>query len=517
MAKTIRTNPEGNIEIASKAWSDFAATIPIIRSFSYGNNFPPQYPIFAGPRIRYHFVFFLLTAVLEKIGLSLTLALNLLSALSFFLLLTFIYLLAKELFNKESVAILSIILFLFNGSLSFLEFFKQHPLSANTPSEIVRNSTFASFGPYDGKIVSAFWNLNIYTNQRHLALAYASFLILIFIIYKYQNSPQKITPLGTVLLGICIGLFPFIHLAVFGMLGIVLITTFLLYPKLRSKILIVALIAMVLAAPQILYMGKAQVDIKIFNPGYLIENLSMTNFFNYWLLNLGLTIILLPLALIISNKKQGKIYVAFFILFIVGNFFQFSVELAANHKFFNLFLIGTNIYIANLLIYLWNKKSIIKLAVPFLLFFLTLSGIIDLFPVFNDEYFEIEDYPQNATVSFIVANTPKDSVFLNAQFLHDPATLAGRKIYLGWPYFSWSAGYDTDSRFAKMKSLLAPNSKKVSCSSLVDENIDYVEIQKPTFLEEVTINYSFFENNFAKIHQDPKTNISIYDVSLSCQ
>ena len=58
MWKTFRVNQAGNLEIATKVWSDFAATIPLIRSFSLGDNFPPQYPLFAGPPIRYHFLFF---------------------------------------------------------------------------------------------------------------------------------------------------------------------------------------------------------------------------------------------------------------------------------------------------------------------------------------------------------------------------------------------------------------------------------------------------------------------------
>src|SRR5574340_918749 len=74
----------GSMLIAIKAWSDFASHIPLIRSFSLGNNFPPEYPIFPGEPIRYHFLFYLLVGLLEKAGLRIDWALNLPSALSFF-------------------------------------------------------------------------------------------------------------------------------------------------------------------------------------------------------------------------------------------------------------------------------------------------------------------------------------------------------------------------------------------------------------------------------------------------
>ena len=77
--------------IASKLWSDFGAHIPLIRSFSFGHNWPPEYPTFPGEPIRYHYLFYLAVAGLEKIGVNLGLALNLLSAAGLTLLLFMIF------------------------------------------------------------------------------------------------------------------------------------------------------------------------------------------------------------------------------------------------------------------------------------------------------------------------------------------------------------------------------------------------------------------------------------------
>jgi len=188
-------------------------------------------------------------------------------------------------------------------------------------------------------------------------------------------------------------------------------------------------------------------------------------------------------------------------------------------KFFNLFVIGANLFTAFFLVYLWKQKLYAKLLVPIFLFFLTLSGIIDIFPIFNDRYMEVKDIPNNKATNYILNRTPKDAVFLNASFLYDPASLAGRRIYLGWPYFSWSAGYDSTKRFGKMQSFLAPDDKASLCSSLAAENIGFIEIQAPSYLEDedLVINYSFFENNFVKIYHDSDEEISIYDVVLSCK
>jgi len=516
--KTFRLDQDGNILIATKVWSDFSATIPLIRSFSFGSNFPPEYPIFAGPPIKYHFVFFALVGLIEKTGIPLHFALNGLSIVSFFSLLIFIYILAKTVFKKKAIGYLSVILFLFNSSFSFLEFFKRSPLSSKTILEIIQNKNFPSFGPYDGKTVSAFWNLNIYTNQRHLAFAYAAFLFLIYVIYLSAQKPKRLTLNKSLLLGLLIGLFPLIHFPVFGMMGMTLILSVALFPKIGKKVILIGLIAIIIAAPQILYMylqpqGTGGIT---FRPGYLVENLNLVNFISYWFLNLGLTLILAPLGFILAKREQRKIFIPFLILFILGNLFQFSVEIAANHKFFNLSTIGLNMFTAYFIYKIWTINKLGKVSSLLLILPLTLSGLIDLFPIINDTHMTVEDIPNNKTAYFILRNTPKDSAFLNATYLYDPASLAGRNIYLGWPYFAWSAGYNSTTRYNKMKNILSASDKNIACQALLKEGLNYLETQNPTSLEGITVNHSFYDDNFIKIFYDKDKQISIYDIDLSC-
>lgn len=517
MWKTLTITASGNISVAAKAWSDFAATIPLIRSFSFGANFPPEYPIFSGLPIRYHFVFFALVGLLEKFGVHLVWGLNILSSLTFFALLSSIYLLGKTIFKSKVVGLLSVILFLFNGSLAFIEFFKKNPLGKGTISAILESTDFASFGPYDGNIVSAFWSLNIFTNQRHLAFAYAVFLALILVIFKFAQKPKKLTLAASLLIGIFIGLFPFIHLAVFGMMGLSLITFFVIYPKLRKHLIITGATAFILSLPQIIYMGASQADISLINPGYLVENLTTLNFIKYWALNLGLLVILFPLGFIFANKKQRKIALPFIILFVTGNLFQLSVEMSANHKFFNLFVIGANLFISFFLVYLWRKKLYAKILVSVLFILLTLSGIIDIFPILNDGSIELKDYPNDSRVAFILENTPQDAVFLNSGFLYHPASIAGRKIFLGWPYFSWSAGYDTDKRGKLFHQIYSVSEKPVFCTLLKDNNLDYFTVEETINDPNLPfIDVDFYLKNFESAYRDDINNYYIFSRKTNC-
>ncbi len=505
----------GSMQIATKAWSDFASTIPVIRSFSFGSNFPPEYPLFPGEPIRYHFIFYLLVGMLEKIGIRIDFALNSLSLLGFSGLLTLIYLFAKKLFKSKTVGIISVIFFLFNGSLSFIEFLKTHPLSTSILSEIISNKTFPSFGPYDGKIVSAFWNLNIYTNQRHLAPAFFLSLIIIYILLIPVFSKKKLNLKISVGLGIILGLSFFFHLAAFLMTIVVVLVLGILFKELRIPAIVILLFTAIIAFPQYKYL---QSDGQSFKPflsiGFLAQaNLTFRSFMEYWVLNLGLHTILIPLGVFFAPKNLRKIFFAFFLIFIVGNTIQFSPEIAGNHKFFNYFMLIGVMFSAFALVKLW-KLNYLKPAVVILFFFLILSGVIDFFPIYNDSKIALADYPINKDVKWIKENTPPDSVFLNSQYLYDPASLAGRKIFLGWPYFAWSAGYDTLTRDNLRKKLLNSSDLKIFCRETKKHKIVYTEINKNN--NDLPINYNFFETNFRQIYKSPMSNLNIYFLTPSC-
>lgn len=504
------------MQIATKAWSDFGGHIPLIRSFSFGNNIPPEYPLFPGEPIRYHFLFYFFVGLLEKLGLQIDWAFNIPSSISFFLLILTIYYLATTLFQSRAVGFLSVFLFLFNGSLSFLEFFKIHPISFTIIHDVFTNTAFPSFGPYDGKIVSAFWNLNIYTNQRHLALPLGLFLLFVFYIVKYDQQ-KKVLPLFlSTVFGLLLGLLPFFHSGVFIMFGLTLVTFFLLFPRQRKAVFMILVLGGLLSLPRILFLKETATFTPYINLTYLIqEKLTFLSFFRYWFFNLGLSFFLIPLGVMLSPKLAKKVFIPFLLIFFVGHSVQLSLEIAANHKFFNAFLIGGNMYSAFLLVKFWKLHLFTKPLVIFALFFLMLSGIIDFFPIKNDSYMELADYPKNPDVAWIMKHTPKKAVFLNSSYLYHPASLAGRKIFLGWPYFSWSLGYNTLERDLLRKKLFNESSLPDFCQSIKKHNLMYVSIENDPSRDFI-INKDFFDINFVKSYENPNTQLIIYALQTGC-
>lgn len=507
-----------NLYISTKAWSDFSSHIPLIRSFSLGLNFPVEYPLFPGEPINYHFLFYATVGLLEKIGIPIGIALNLPSILGLTLLIIIIYLFAKLIFRSKTVGILSVIFFLFNSSLSFIYFFQKYPLSTKSFSQIISNSDFLSFAPYGDGLISAFWNLNIYTNQRHLGLSFGLSLLLIYFLIKPVFENRKENLKLAVILGLILGSSFFLHLAVFFMSAIVIFVFAIFFSKIRKSSIILLFSAAVIALPQYLYISSNQGYSPILNFGYLVaNNLTFATFTQFWIFNLGISIILMIVGFIFANKNQRKILIAFFSLFLIGNIVQFSVEIAANHKFFNYFLLVGNMFSAYALLLMWNKKNVLKPVVIVLFLLMIFGGIIDFFPIHNDTKAAIPDYKINPTSKWILNYTKPDSVILNTTFIYNPASLAGRKIFIGWPYFAWSQGYDTNARGEVFKNILGSNNKNTACLLLLENDIDYIEINNQSEEDpNIPPISSIYREDFQYSYSD-SSGLKIYDVQKNCK
>lgn len=516
--------------MASRVWSDFGAHIPLIRSFSYGQNWPPEYPIFPGEKIRYHFLFYFIAGILERAGFRIDWAMNIPSIIGFFLLLLMIYKLSTFLFERKSVGVLSVIFFLFNGSLSFLKFFEKHPLGPSTIKDIFTANQFATFGPWSGDLVTAFVHLNIYTNQRHLGLSFGIVLLMIYILLNFPEIVQKITHhidkqntkktffLFYILLSLCIGLLAgslfFLNHPALLISVIFCAYVFLFHGKTRKPLLIILLTTLPflwyffqIAAPG----GNPTWDI-----GYLSHQpFAWNTFIEFWFYNLGLHLILIPVGFLFAPKKIRFLFIPLLVLFALPNVYRFSVDMINNHKFFNFFIIIGGMYTANLLVKLFSLRiSLIKIITSILFVFLIFSGILDLIVVHNDYYLVLTDIPENKDAEFIKDNTQPDAIILNSTWFYHPASIAGRKIYNGYSFFTWSAGYDTYAREANVKKIYQSSNEYEVCMMLKERNISYVELNRNPegFLKPISPRWE----TYIPMYDNKETGVRLYQTNAIC-
>lgn len=514
------------LEVGSHLWSDFGSHIPLIRSFSVGKNIPTEFPLFPNESIRYHFLFYFLGGMFEKFDGNIAFGFNLISALSFFSLGILIFELALNLFEeRRSVGILAVVLTLLNSSLAFVYFFKDHSLlNLNTYTLIFqRNHPFAN-GPYENDVVATFWSLNIYLNQRHLALSFAIVLVIIIIFHQILVLKKDIKIKHFILAGLLTGLLPFWHAQVFIMvISIVFLMSIFFFKKtFTMPLLIFGSLTSLLALPQIKWLQGNNLNVSTisFNPGYLISPpLAIFKVLFWWFQNLGFTLLLLIESVLNQKKNLILFYICFIPIFFLGFLFKFSPDIATNHKFFNFWLIITNLYIAAFLIKMFTYNIFGKLFCIILICILTLSGILELFPIKNDAKIAIKDWQLNPISNWVGLNTKKDAIFLTSNSLYHPVSLVGRKVFLGWPYFAWSAGSDTITRGTIVEAIYLGSNKDTVCQLLNLNKIDYISIEKGLDNSLYWKNKLFFDIYFIKVFESNVENITyyIYNVAKSCK
>lgn len=523
-----------NMKIANKVNSDFIAHVALIRSFSLGDNLTrisqfklPEYPLFPGEPIRYHFIFYMVVGVLEKLGLPIDWALNIPSILGFFSLLVAIFFLSKVIFNNTLVALFSAVFFLFNGSLAFIRFFEIYPISLHSLSDIYANSILPAFAPWGPGEISAFWNLNIYTNQRHLAGAFALVLLFVITAFLLESKPWNKQKPWAIIWGLILAVFPFFNQSCLLILAIIIACYWFLFPMLRKYLTVIGLLGVVLTLPQIMLIRHGPSLIKWY-PGYLIHgSLSVAHFFSYWWYNIGLHIFMIPIGFIIAPLRIKKMFLPIIPIFILANLTTFVPEIATNHKFFNFVLVMGNMLSAYVIVVIYRR--LIRLTNPFgrfggllslviIFFFLVFSGVIDFFAVKNDEIGIWPDYYSHPLARWALYNINPSETTLNADYI-DPVSLAGRKIFLGWPYFSWGAGYDTNARIKTKQEIFKATSKKEQCTLLRKYDLSYSILVNPPEQLDFMPNYSIYSLTGSPVFNTFYGGIeySVYDTESYCR
>ena len=512
--------------IATKALSDFGAHIPLIRSFSLGNNWPPEYPLFPGEPIRYHFLFYFLVGMLEKTGLRIDWALNIPSIIGFTGLMIGIAIIAQKLFKDKRVTMLSLLFFLCNGSFSFIRFFRLHPISIMSIKYIFNNTSFPSFAPWGEGEISAFWNLNIYTNQRHLAFAFGLALLFIGILLWIEKKPLKQQLVFLIPEVVILAIMPYFHQPILVILAVFMLCYFILFPHLRILLVLMGSVGVMYIIPQLLPFLQGPKTFH-WNPGYLMSPpLSPVHIVWYWIQNLGLHFFFIPIGWLLAPARIKKILAPIFLLFLIPNLFQFSVEMAANHKFFNFYVLLGNMLSAYMIIKIWTVlkrisshiciRLLANLSIGVLMFTLIFSGIIDFFPVYNDGYMTLQDIPANKAATWIRDNTPPSAVFLNSSYFFHPASIAGRKIFMGWPYFTWSAGYISSDRYSVMKTVYESDNKSLFCPLLQENNISYITVEHINNDPNLpAIDVRYFTDNFIPVYSGVQDDRDYYIFSTS--
>jgi hypothetical protein len=557
----------GQFQISFKAWTDFGANVSLVQSFALGNNFPPQHPFFPGELIRYHFLFWFQTANLEFLGLNPVWSINIFSILSLLALLVLIMTFGEVLFNSRAVGRIAALLFFFSSSLSYLPFLRSQPSVSAALSSILNAKEFLASGyPFRGEtwgVLSA----NVFAFQRHLISGLGLlFVVMIFVVDRYRslaaerereaepsvgivehaatakldtdikeneaavsdaselakvdwekpNDAVKLNLKAWIFCGVLLGLLPYwnspTYVAALAILGCILI--FLPF-RLGTAGLIGA--AIVVGLPQVLLLRSGNAaTYSFFHWGYTLEPPSLFLVLKYLGWTFGVKWILLGVAIVFSSGWQRRLFLAFSSLVAIVFLFQLSPDIFNNHKLLNIWVTFVNAYAAYAL---WQiaKQKIAGVVLAIVLAVATVfGGVVDLFPLHNDPMLAVP-YQNDRLSQWLLTKTQPSDVFLTHPLLTHPILFTGRKIYLGYTLFAWTAGYNVADREVLYRQMFQEADVEQLKRLLRENKIDYVAIDDGVRNNDTLpdLNEDIFKQHFEKVFEDTAhvyDNVVIYRV-----
>ncbi|NLL73097.1 MAG: hypothetical protein GX237_06170 [Clostridiales bacterium] len=471
---------DGQLNIGVSVFSDFSPHVGMIRSFSYGKNFPTSYSHFAGEDIRYHFMFQFLVGNLEFLGMRIDYAFNLPSMLSFISAFMLIYVLAMKITGKLFAAVLACLFFAFRSGKALFIYLSKFPKGANVLRVLRDNTQFIGDTPNEDW---GLWNLNVYCNQRHLAFGLTAmfFILIIFIPHLYDMfsdikkegfsikkvfltkegwAIKKISyPLAA---GLLLGSLSFFHgSAVIGCLLVLFVIA--VFSKNRLEFLITALIAVILSLIQ----SSCFIDESAVTPeflfGFIAENKTIFGVASYLDRLLGILPIIIIIAFIFGKVTERYLILAALAPLIFSFMVSLTVDVTVNHKYIMMSCILLGIFSGKLIAKMFEKKDIVyRIAGGILILMLTLTGVYDFTTLLRKNHLtgKITLDMNDPITEFVRDNSDSKDIFLTDPYTINQLVFGGAMLYQGHQYYAWSAGYDTyhrDDMVARMYGADTPN------------------------------------------------------------
>src|SRR5207245_721976 len=161
---------------------------------------------------------------------------------------------------------------------------------------------------------------------------------------------------GFIFSGVLLGLLPMWNSAVFIAAFVILAVLFVLCP-LRVQMVALAIAAGLIALPQMLYLstgsGRTQMP-KLLHWGYTLDHPTAWNVTKYLGFSFGFKWLLIALALLFANSLQRRVFVAVSCILLLAFSFHFTIEVLANQKFFHIWIVIVNLFVAFALWRLWR-------------------------------------------------------------------------------------------------------------------------------------------------------------------
>ena len=512
-------------------YGDYAPHTAMMRSFSMGNNFPTEYPHFGGQDVKYHFMFQFFVGNLEFLGLRLDFAYNVVSVLALLGFLIFLYHMAKRLTGSFAAGVLTVFFFFFRSSLSFFRFVIEHLNAGDLWTTLRDNTTFIGYTTNENW---GLWNFNVYLNQRHLAFGLLIVTIVLWVFMDWLEAGCSAPERGVhwikrriftkkawlcvhsetaLLAGMLLGLTSFWNgAAVIG--GLLILMGFAVFSDGKLDYLILAVTSVIFSVLQTKIFIWGNAVSPSFYWGFLSENKSITGVLWYLIQMSGVFFVgAVLIAFFLRERRQRAALVSFFFPLIFAFSMSLTPDIAVNHKYIMIAYAFLAIFWSLAVLKLFQRKIGGRIVAVLLTIALSITGIYDFVVILkdNDSGHRVTVNMRSEVTEWLAQHLDHNDLILTPEYSINEVTMSGVMMYMGWPYYAWSAGYDTYDRAAKAKEIYSSTDAEAIKNLVKQEKITYVLYEEGMQYEQEACREDTIASAFTLVYESEDGRIRIYE------
>ena len=520
-------------------YGDYAPHTAMMRSFSLGDNFPTQYPHFGGEDVKYHFMFQFLVGNLEYLGIRIDIAYNMLSVFALLGFLMMLYSIARRLTGSGAAGVVTVALFFFRSSFTFFRYLWEHLRAGDLLKTLAENTSFIGYTPNEDW---GLWNFNVYLNQRHLAFG---LLIAALVLWYYldlveagcSHSEKGLAwmknrlfsaeawkmrnPEGALAAGLALGLTAFWNgAAVIG--GLLILLGFAVFSDGKLDYLATAVMAVLFSVLQSKVFIRGSAVEAGFYWGFISEDKSPAGVLWFLIQMSGIffagAVLLLPLL----KKRLHRVLTVSCLFPVVFAFcFSLTPDITVNHKYIMISYAFLAVLWAGVLTGLWKRKdgsrrsaAVIRRAAAVLLAVcLTATGIYDFVVILrnNGPGHRVTVNMESTLTDWLAEHLDSEDLLLTPEYSMSETTMSGVMMYLGWPYYAWSAGYDTYGRAQKAVEIYTSEDPAAVDRLVKEENITYILFEEGMEFEGAVCREDTIRELYTMVYQSDDGRIRIYE------
>ena len=527
---------DGILYSGFSVFGDYAPHTAMMRSFSRGNNFPTQYPHYGGQDVKYHFMFQFLVGNLEYLGLRIDIGYNLVSILSLTGFLMILYAISYRMFHSFCAGASALVFFFFRSGTAFWQYLWEHFRAGDLVETLRANTSFIGYTTNENW---GLWNFNVYLNQRHLAFGLLMVSAAVWIFMDWleagcSHSENGIVWIGkrifskdawagrnvkiAVLLGVFLGLTAFWNgAALIG--GLLILAGMAVFSDGKLDYAICAALAVFFSEFQSKLFVLGSVMSPSFYWGFLAENKSLVGVIGYLAEISGFFFVGLVVTVVFLKRKERAVLFGFLLPLVFAFLVSLTPDINVNHKYVMISYAFTAVFWGWTVRRLFLagktgwKKWLGRVVCGILCICLTLTGIYDYVIILrdNDSGHRVTVNMNSDLTDWLSENLHKEDLLLTPEYTMNEVTMAGVMLYCGWPYYAWSAGYDTYYRAEQAVTIYTTDDQNVLKETVKQEKITYILFEDGMSFESQECREDIIRETYPLVYTSEDGRIRIYE------